>query len=162
MTFLIIVNASFNSQIFKEIYFYYLSYCTFCWYQWLLFTRYHKKYERIRFRIGPQYPFLCRTRGLKIDQSLGWDRKTRGHLSLQMWPDQDTSCSKAERRPTFCSPLSGMMTSPYGWKIFSELDIKNNKNNQTILQYNKKENIVCLNRDLKFRVKLLNYKPMTR
>lgn len=100
-----------------------------------------KKYERIRFRIGLQYPFLCRTRGLKIDQSLGWDRKTRGHVSLQMWPDQDTPCSKAERRPKFCSPLSGMMTSPYGWKIFSELDIKNKQTTKQSYNITKKRTL---------------------
>jgi hypothetical protein len=81
---------------------------------------------RIRVRIDPPHPLVCRKRRLN-GAILQMRPEKRGPVSQQVWHDKDPSLLKghlsAEQRPKFCSPSPVQVTSPFKWNIL-ERDVK--------------------------------------
>jgi hypothetical protein len=83
---------------------------------------------RIRVRIDPPRPLVCRKRRLNGAVLRIRQKKSRSRVTIKTPP-----CSKAlnaEHRPKFCSPSPATVTSSYKWKIL-EWDVMFTVNNQS-------------------------------
>jgi hypothetical protein len=83
---------------------------------------------RIRVRIDPPHPLVCRKRRLN-----GRTFRTEVPCHSRCGTIKITPCSKAlsaEHRPKFCSPSPAMVTSPYKWNILE----RDTFNNQALLK----------------------------
>jgi hypothetical protein len=75
---------------------------------------------RIRDRIDPPHPLVCRKRRLNGAVLRIRAEKTKAPYHSRYGTIKIPPCSKtlsAEHRPKFCSPSPVMVTSPYKWKI---------------------------------------------
>jgi hypothetical protein len=71
---------------------------------------------RIRVRIGPQHPLVCRKRRLNRAVLRMRPEKPRSRVTARCGTIKIPPCSKAlsaEHKPKFCSPSPAMVTSPY-------------------------------------------------
>jgi hypothetical protein len=81
---------------------------------------------RIRVRIDPPHPLVCRKKRLNRGGLSDETEKTEAPSHSRCGTIKIPPCSKAlsaEHKPKFCSPSPAMVTSPYKCKIL-ERDVK--------------------------------------